>query len=109
MKRTYTDSIYYRIRLTARYLKLYGEQMFEKLGLEIPFDEFIALDVIRNNEGICQRDLAKLLVKDRANTGRLVTSLQQQNYIEVKMDKKNNRLVNKLFLTAESEIFMKNV
>lgn len=41
-------------------------------------DEFYALDAIMLNEGICQRELAKLILKDRPNTGRILDSLEKK-------------------------------
>ena len=64
----YTDSIYYQLEQTAKYCRYLGMQMFQKLQLPVTLDEFAALDTILINEGICQRDLAKLILKDRPNT-----------------------------------------
>lgn len=97
--RTYTNSLYYEIRLTARYLKVLGNQMFEKLDYNVSFDEFIALDVINSNPEMCQRDLAKILLKDRANTGKIASKLEQKGLIEIIADTKNNKLIKKLILT----------
>lgn len=62
-------------------------------------DEFYALDAIMLNEGICQRELAKLILKDRPNTGRILDSLEKKGYIERFVDTKNNRLVKRMNLT----------
>lgn len=43
---------------------------------------FAALDTISCNKGICQRDLAKLILKDRANTGRILNSLEEKGFIK---------------------------
>ena len=69
MDRTYTDSLYYHLKLTARYLEVAAKQLFKTINL----DELITLDLIKKNEGLCQRDLAKILLKDRANTGRIIS------------------------------------
>ena len=71
----YTDSIYYELEQTARLMKILTLQLFDKLKLNITPDEYFALDTVSVNAGICQRDLAKLLLKDRANTGRILESL----------------------------------
>lgn len=108
MRENFTESMFYQIRLTAKYLKLLGVQLFEGLGIEVPFDEFIALDVINTNQNLCQRDLAKLILKDRANTGRIVTSLEKKGFVTVTVDKKQNRLVKLLSLTKKGEKFVKS-
>lgn len=64
----YTDSIYYELEKTARYCRFLGVQVFDKLGVDINPSEYATLDTISCNPGLCQRDLAKLILKDRANT-----------------------------------------
>lgn len=95
----YTESIIYQLEQTARYCKFLGLQVFKKLGFGISVDEFTALDVIMQNDGICQRELAKLLLKDRANTGKILNALENSGYIKRSIDTKNNRLIKKVKLT----------
>ena len=95
----YTESIYYEMELTAKVMKLVAAQFFSKAELGLIPDEYITLDFIACNSGICQRDLAKLILKDRANTGRLVSSLEEKGFVSRNADTKNNRLIKKLSLT----------
>ena len=74
----FTDTIFYQIELTARYSKMLGTQLFGNLGIDLSVSEFSALDMIWANDSLCQRDLAKLLLIDRANTGKLLDSLEQK-------------------------------
>lgn len=97
----YTDSIHYELEQTARLMKILTLQLFDKLQLEINPDEYFALDTISINTSICQRDLAKLLLKDRANTGRILNSLEQKELITRFVDTKNNRLVKKMRITEK--------
>lgn len=95
----YTDSIHYELEQTSRLMNMLTNQLFKKLELSITFDEYIALDTVSINEGICQRDLAKLILKDRANTGRILNELEQKGFITRFIDTKNNRLVKKMGIT----------
>lgn len=95
----YTDSIHYELELTSRLIKMLSRQLFEKMSIDIAPDEYAALDTISINAGICQRDLAKLLIKDRANTGRILDTLEQKGFITRFIDTKNNRLVKKVGVT----------
>ena len=95
----YIDSIYYQLEQTAKYCRYLGMQIFSKLDLPINLDEFVVLDTLLGHEGICQRDLAKLILKDRPCTGRLLNSLEEKGFIERFVDTKNNRLVKKMKLT----------
>ena len=99
----FTDSIYYQIELTAKYCRHLGVQIFSKLNIPITLDEFSALDVIMLNDGICQRELAKMILKDRANTGRILNTLEEKGLIERFVDTKNNRLVRKMVLTEQGK------
>lgn len=89
----FTDTIFYQIELTARYVKLLGVQLFGKLGIGLTPEEFSALDTIQAHDSLCQRDLAKLILKDRANTGKLLDSLEAKGYVERELSVKNNRPV----------------
>lgn len=93
LKSHFTDSIFYEIELTAKYCTMLGAQVFEKFNTGIPVKEFTTLDTILCNPGICQRDLAKLILVDRANTGKILDSLEKKGFIERKLAVKNNRPV----------------
>lgn len=97
----FIDSIYYDLELTANLLKKMGEQLFGQWGVGISPLEHAALDTIFCNAGICQRDLAKLILKDRANTGRILDSLEAKGLITRFIDMKNNRLVKKMGVTEK--------
>lgn len=89
----YIDSIFYEIELTAKYTKMLGTQIFEDIDAGISLEEFSTLDTIMCNPEICQRDLAKLILKDRANTGKILDNLEKMGYIERNLAVKNNRPV----------------
>lgn len=101
MPKSYTNSAYYSIRLTSRFLKVFISQLLEKLRAEISTDEIFALDILKNNGAMSQRDLAKLLFKDRANTGKIATSLKNKGLIDISAEQKNNRLIKQLSLTEK--------
>lgn len=99
----YIDSVYYQLEQTAKYCRYLGMQIFQKLDVPVTLDEFVAMDNIYANDGICQRELAKLILRDRPNTGRILNSLEEKGYIERRVDTKNNRLVRKMALTPKGE------
>ena len=103
----FTDSLFYQMELTAKYCRSLGVQVFAKLNFPITVDEYSAMDVIMLHDGICQRELAKLILKDRANTGRILNTLEQKGYIERFVDTKNKRLVRKMIITDEGKKIFK--
>ena len=107
MTKSYTDSAYYSISLTSRFLKVFIVQMLDKLEAGISADEVFALDILKNNKGICQRDLAKMLFK--ANTGKLAATLRDKGLIDISAEQKNNRLIKQLSLTDKGHAFLNNL
>ena len=99
----FTDTIFYQVELTARYTKMLGMQLFGKLGVGLTIEEFSALDTISANDGLCQRDLAKIILKDRANTGKLLDSLETKGLIKRELAVKNNRPVKIVTITPKGE------
>ena len=101
----FTDTIFYQIELTARYSKMLGAQLFGKLGIGLTPEEFSVLDTLIANDSLCQRDLAKLILKDRANTGKLLDSLELKGYIERELSVKNNRPVKIIKISEKGQQF----
>lgn len=100
----FTDTLYYDLEKTVRLFRCFSNEFFKRFDLELTSDEFITLDTILYNSGICQRDLAKLILKDRATTGRLLDSLEGKKLITRFIDMKNNRLVRKMGVTEEGKV-----
>jgi len=100
---SYTETLYFEVKQTAKYCKMLGLQLFSKVNSPISPEELIILDVVSKNPDICQRDLAKNILKDRANTGRLLESLEKKELIKRVVDVKNNRLVKKIVITDSGE------
>lgn len=105
----YIDSIYYQLELTAKYCKYLGSQLIEKIGAKLSLDEVVTLDTLATNGEMCQRDLAKLILKDRPSTGRILNSLEEKGYISRIADTKNNRLIRKIILTEDGKITLSEI
>lgn len=99
----YAEGVFYQLELTAKYIKRMGLNYFSKLPIDIGLEEFLALDIIYLNPGICQRDLAKELLKDRASTGRILLLLESKGFVERFVTTKGNRLVRNMKLTPKGE------
>lgn len=101
MQKHFTETIFYQIELTAKYTKMLGQQVFEKFNVDLTIEEFSVLDVLVCSDRLCQRDLAKLILKDRANTGKLLDSLEKKGLVERKLSIKNNRPVKFVKITPK--------
>lgn len=78
----YTDTIQYELEQTAKLMRMLALQLFNNLKIELSVDECVALDTLSCNPEICQRDLSKLILKDRANTSRILDSLEKKNLLK---------------------------
>jgi DNA-binding MarR family transcriptional regulator len=99
----YTESLIYSMEQTVIYFKIKGAQFFNELNLGITIDQFVTLDAIYCNNDICQRDLSKLILKDRSNTGRILTILEENSMIKRKIETKGKRLVKKIYITDKGK------
>lgn len=92
MVRKYTESFYYQIKLTEKLIKIWCKQIEESLDLPVTIDEMTTLSIIKENDGnIHQRDLAQMIFKDRANTGKLLNNLEEKGLITRVDATKNKR------------------
>ena len=87
MKTTYEDSLFYIINSCSKYFNMLFEQFFKKLNMGISATEHLALMVISDNKDCSQRDLARIILKDRANTGKLALSLEKKGLIKIEPKK----------------------
>ena len=99
----YTESIIYLMDQAVVYFRIKGAQFFNQLNIGITVDQFVALDAIYCNDDICQRDLSKIILKDRSNTGRILNILEDNGFISRLVETKNNRLVKKIYLTEKGK------
>ena len=73
----YIDSFPYEIELTARVCHENARQLLESITDEISIDEFAILDTLTARSGLSQADLARLILKGKAHTGRFLISLEE--------------------------------
>jgi DNA-binding MarR family transcriptional regulator len=99
LKEHFRNTIFYQIELTAKYCKLLGAQVFEQFNIGLSVEEYTILDTLLTEQELCQRDLAKLILKDRANTGKLLDGLEKRGLITRKLSVKNNRPVKLIEIT----------
>lgn len=99
----YVESIIYELDQVVVYTRVKAAQVFNELKIGITSDQFIALDAIYCNDDICQRDLSKLILKDRSNTGRILNILEQNGFIKRTIETKGKRLVKKIYITEKGK------
>lgn len=99
----YIDSVLYSMDLVLKCFNLRGVQFFNELNIGITSEQFIVLDTIYCNDGIYQRDLSKLVLKDRSNTTRILNVLEKNGFVERSVGTQKNRLVKNIFITQKGK------
>ena len=96
----YTKSLPYELELTSRVLHEATSCFFEINNFAISPEEFAILDCIYMNPDIIQMELAKLILKGRAHTGKFLKSLEEKNFIRRYPEKISSKIVMKIEITS---------
>ena len=97
----FQNSVLFEIEQISKYVHELAKDFFKEHNILITHEEFRTLDVLFCNPECCQRDLAKLILRDRIYTGRLLDSLEKKGLIERRNDTKGKRLVKKMNITEK--------
>ncbi len=97
----YTKTLPYELELTSRVLHEAAKCYFEQCNFPISPEEFAILDCLYLKPDIIQIDLAKMILKGRAHTGRFLKSLEDKKLIVRKQVKKANKTVTQNLITKE--------
>ncbi len=80
--------------------KVFATQTFNKYSFDIRPEQFTVLMTLKENNGMYQRQLANYTFKDRPNITRIVSILEEKEYITSKIAS-DGRQVKKLFITPK--------
>ena len=99
--KAYTDTVKYEIDKASVYLGAKSSQIFDSFNFGITVEQYYILDTVYHNRNICQRDIAKLMLKDRSNTGRFLNILEEKGLIKRQLDIKGKKMVKMVSITQE--------
>lgn len=102
----YARTLPYQIEKASVYIRLKGALLLNKLNAGITLEQFITLDAISSGEGVCQRDLAKILLKDRSNVTRILNALEKKELVYRQTASKGKRIVKAAYLTEKGRELM---
>lgn len=92
-KKFYIDSFPYEIELTARMCHENAKRLLESCTKELSIDEFAVLDTLIARPGLSQADLARLILKGKAHTGRFLMALEEKGLIERHVEERGGKLI----------------
>ena len=82
--------------------KMFAVQTFAAKNLKITPEQFTVLAVLYENDGLYQRQISAMTLKDRPNVFRIVTILENIGYI-TKVQETKGRKILKLSVTEEGK------
>lgn len=88
--------------------KIFAVQTFAAKKLKITPEQFTVLAVVYENDGLYQRQLSAMTLKDRPNISRIVTILENMGYL-TKLQGAKGRKVLKLSVTEEGKRIYKEI
>ena len=83
------------------YTRIYSRQCFRSSNFDITPEQFVVIEALMNHDGLYQRQLGEITMKDRPNITRIINILQKNGYVERRSDV-NKRKVFKIFLTQKA-------
>ena len=101
MPEHYTKSLPYELELTSRILHEAAKCHFAQCNYPISPEEFAILDCLYLKPDIIQIDLARMILKGRAHTGRFLKSLEEKGYVKRKSERNGSNTVTKNIITKE--------
>ncbi len=89
------------------YTRIYSRQCFKNHNFDITPEQFVVIEVLMHHDGLYQRQLSEITLKDRPNITRIINILEKNGYVE-RISDTNKRKVFKIFLTQKAkDIFAK--
>ena len=105
----YIDSFPYEIELTARMCHENARRLLESCTKELSIEEFSVLDTLIARPGLSQADLARLILKGKAHTGRFLMALEQKGLIERHVEERSGKLIKVSDVTSKGKDLYKNI
>jgi len=90
----------YCINKTALYFKITVLQLFKENNFNMTPEQFGILFFLSREDGLYQRQLAKISLKDRPNITRMIDILEKKGFVH-RETAPDNRRIFKIFITEE--------
>lgn len=85
---------------TGLLTKVFAVQAFAEKELELTTTQFLVLGFVCDNDGLYQRQISAVLLKDRPNITRIINILEKKGLVE-RIPDKSNRKVFKIHATEK--------
>lgn len=102
------NNLYFKIELTARRIRQYGQNVLKSHGINITIEQWLVLNVISENENISQISVGEKLIKDKPTISRMVNQLEKKGFIKKKSSATDSRKV-ELTISEKGETLIKKL
>ena len=91
---------------TVKILEYHLQELFNQHGLDLTKEQMIVLKRLHNNNGLSQSELAFLTLRNKSSLTRLLSKMEQKEYISRQQSKEDKR-INNVYLTQKGkEVFI---
>ncbi|MEO0582026.1 MAG: MarR family transcriptional regulator [Bacteroidota bacterium] len=74
-------NLYYQIELTARRVKLHGQQVLASHGIDITIDQWLIVRFLLDKKDVNQLTIGEELYKDKPTISRMIQKLEKKGWI----------------------------
>jgi DNA-binding MarR family transcriptional regulator len=85
---------------TVKLVDYHVQEAFDRVGIDLTKEQMIVLMTLRDQDGVNQNELASLTYRDKSSLARLLSKMENKNYIsrsQSEEDKRNNQV----FITSD--------
>lgn len=98
LKDIFTNIIGNAIVASGRAIKVHNLNLYSKHGFKITPEQYLVLNMIKDDENLSQNKLCELLYKDKSNMTRLISVLEEKGLI-IKEPTENGKQANIIRIT----------
>lgn len=95
-------STFYAIAKTELFGRLSVLKRFKENNIDITLDQFAILYILTLEDGLCQREIGSIALKDRSNVTRMLDMLEYRDLIYREQDPESRRRY-KVFITEKGQ------
>lgn len=106
---SFSESVIREISRTSMYLKIASAHVFDSFDFGLTVEQYIVLDAIYNNTTLCQRDISKIVLKDRSNICRILNILEEKALVVRKIEMKDKRPVKNVYITKKGSKLVQKI
>lgn len=99
LKDVFSNLIGNAIVASGRAIKVLNLELYARHGFEITPEQYLVLNMLKDDENLSQNKLCELLYKDKSNMARLISVLEEKGLIQKNTQTDNKKQANIITIT----------